>query len=548
MRFIDRRRPTGRLIARASAVLAGVGILLVVAAPAASAHAVLESTTPTQAAVLTTAPTEVDLRFDESVEVALGAIRVLDSNGNRVDVGAAHHPNGSGRDVAVGLRSGLTNGTYLVSWRVISADSHPVGGTFTFSIGHAGAVASVASSSGDHTVAVLFVVARFLGYAGLVVFVGGWLFTLLCRPPRTRALVGLTTIGWTTGLVGDVGALLLQGPYGAALPLHDTFNWTVLHAVLGTRFGYALQVRLIAWVVAGITAGVGVRQIGTRQRASVALTGAAVLGIALSFAAAGHGGVGVQWPLALASDVVHLLSVSTWLGGLLALVAVTLRRAGTNDVAAVVTRFSRLAGWLVLAIVVTGVYAWWRQAGILSDLPVTAYGRLLLLKVSFVAVAWAVAMYSRSWVRRPTGTSTRRLRISVGIEALAGVAVLVVTTALVAAPSARASYRPSFYATVVTGPLKTELWVVPDGSRLVDIHLLTTHFDGTPAPVPEVDLSMSLPSRQIGAVVVPLQKLADNHYEAARFAVPLAGRWTLKALVRTTDIDEYTATTVVVVR
>ncbi len=221
-----------------------------------------------------------------------------------------------------------------------------------------------------------------------------------------------------------------------------------------------------------------------------------MLGIVLSFAAAGHGGVGVQWPLALASDVVHLLSVSTWLGGLLALVAVTLRRAGTNDVAAVVTRFSRLAGWLVLAIVVTGVYAWWRQAGILSDLPVTAYGRLLLLKVSFVAVAWAVAMYSRSWVRRPTGTSTRRLRISVGIEALAGVAVLVVTTALVAAPSARASYRPSFYATVVTGPLKTELWVVPDGSRLVDIHLLTTHFDGTPAPVPEVDLSMSLPSRQ----------------------------------------------------
>ncbi len=218
MRFIDRRRPTGRLIARASAVLAGVGILLVVAAPAASAHAVLESTTPTQAAVLTTAPTEVDLRFDESVEVALGAIRVLDSNGNRVDVGAAHHPNGSGRDVAVGLRSGLTNGTYLVSWRVISADSHPVGGTFTFSIGHAGAVASVTSSSGDHTVAVLFVVARFLGYAGLVVFVGGWLFTLLCRPPRTRALVGLTTIGWTIGLVGDVGALLSAGTVRCGTP------------------------------------------------------------------------------------------------------------------------------------------------------------------------------------------------------------------------------------------------------------------------------------------------------------------------------------------
>ncbi len=521
---------------------------MVVAAPAASAHAVLESTTPTQGSVVVTAPTQVELQFGESVEVALGAIEVFDGNGSRVDLGAAHHPSGAGRDVAVALRTGLKDGTYLVSWRVISADSHPVGGTFTFSIGHAGAVATVKSSSGDPTVAKLFAVARFLGYAGLIVFVGGWLFALICRPPRTRALVRLLAIGWAIGLVGGLGALLLQGPYGAALPLHNSFNWTVLHAVLGTRFGYALQVRLIGWLIAGITAWVGIRQTGTRQRALVALTGVAILGVVVSFAAAGHGGVGVQWPLALASDVVHLLSVSTWLGGLLALVTVTLRRADTDDVRVVVTRFSRLAGWLVLAIVVTGVYAGWRQAGILSDLPVTAYGRLLLLKVSFVALAWAVAIYSRSWVRGSADVSVHRLRTSVGIEALAGVAVLVVTTALVAAPPARGAYRPTFYTTLVTGPLKTELWVVPDGSRLVDIHVLTTHFDGSAAGVPEIDLSMSLPSRQIGAVVVPLQKLADNHYEAPRFPVPLAGRWTIKAVVRTTDIDEYTATTVVVVR
>ena len=75
---------------------------MVVAAQTASAHAVLESTTPTQGSVVATAPTQVELQFGESVEVALGAIEVFASNGNRVDLGAAHHPSGAGRDVAVG--------------------------------------------------------------------------------------------------------------------------------------------------------------------------------------------------------------------------------------------------------------------------------------------------------------------------------------------------------------------------------------------------------------------------------------------------------------
>src|SRR4051812_28248591 len=102
------------------------------------AHAELERSSPRGKAVHPAAPSVVDLQFSESVEVAFGSIQVLDSSGHRADFGDPFHPGGRGRDVDVRLRSGMHDGTYLVSWRVVSDDSHPVSGDFTFSVGAPG--------------------------------------------------------------------------------------------------------------------------------------------------------------------------------------------------------------------------------------------------------------------------------------------------------------------------------------------------------------------------------------------------------------------------
>jgi copper transport protein len=74
--------------------------------------------------VLKTAPARVSLRFDEHVSTPFGAVRVLDANGRRVDNGRESQPQAD--TVAVGLPSFLADGTYVVAWRVISADTHPV--------------------------------------------------------------------------------------------------------------------------------------------------------------------------------------------------------------------------------------------------------------------------------------------------------------------------------------------------------------------------------------------------------------------------------------
>ena len=116
----------------------------------ASAHALLESTTPARSARLDAVPKQVTLRFSEPVEAEFGAVRVFDTKGREVQAGSAFHPGGRGERVAVRLRSGLADDGYTVTYRVISADSHPVSGGFVFVVGDAPAPATtVAELLGD---------------------------------------------------------------------------------------------------------------------------------------------------------------------------------------------------------------------------------------------------------------------------------------------------------------------------------------------------------------------------------------------------------------
>ena len=118
------------------AVVLAVAVL-VLAPAVASAHATLEATTPERGARLARAPAQVSFRFDESVEASFGALRVFDAEGRQVQTGAAFHPGGRGSEVAVRLRPGLGDGSYTATYRVISADGHPVSSGFVFAVGDA---------------------------------------------------------------------------------------------------------------------------------------------------------------------------------------------------------------------------------------------------------------------------------------------------------------------------------------------------------------------------------------------------------------------------
>ncbi|MFD4371459.1 copper resistance protein CopC [Streptomyces sp. NPDC058486] len=397
-----------RLLVLAAALL---GVLLAGAAPA-SAHAALTGSDPKDGAVVATAPKEVGLTFSEQVAMSPDSIRVLDPAGRRADTGEIIDLcSGAVVKYGVALRAGLPDGTYTVAWQTVSADSHPIAGAFTFSIGapSATSVALPEQAAGGGVVGALYGTARYLSYAAFAVLVGGGAFVLLCWPrgASVRPVQQTVVRGWLTLTGATLVMLLLRGPYTGSGKLADAFDLAGLQAVLQTKTGAALTSRLLllgaAALFVAVLFGAYARRTDPKERKDLTfglgLGGTVVAaGIAGTWALAEHASTGIQPGIAMPVDILHLLAVAAWLGGLTTLL-VALYRAPSVERAAVES-FSRVAFVSVLVLVATGIYQSWRQVGSWSALTGTRYGQLLLVKIGLMAVLVGIAWISRRWTQR----------------------------------------------------------------------------------------------------------------------------------------------------
>src|SRR5690349_12690869 len=163
---VDRSRAR-RIVTACAGVLFGLLAVLLGPAAPASAHAALVGTDPGSGTIVPDAPNKVTLTFSESVQLLPGKIQVLAPDGSRADQG---QPQQAGDTVTIPLRSAGGRGTYLVSYRVISADSHPVGGSFSYSVGAPSTTPSATTNDQavDPVVRALIPIGKYLGYAGLV--------------------------------------------------------------------------------------------------------------------------------------------------------------------------------------------------------------------------------------------------------------------------------------------------------------------------------------------------------------------------------------------
>ncbi|MBX6389483.1 MAG: copper resistance protein CopC, partial [Frankia sp.] len=249
--WLPARRAAALLALAATAALA----LVVVGASPASAHAVLERADPAGGTALDAAPERVTLGFSEPVRVTGDSITVIDGSGERVDTGETRN-GASAEQATVDLRPGLPAGTYIVSWRVISADGHPIAGGYAFGIGGppaAGAVAAAnAAPTGSTAVAWTSGVARLVTFAGLALLLGAGFFLLALWPAglAQRPARLLLAAGWVAAVVGSVALLLLQGPYTLGRGLSSVFTWEPLGTTLGDRYGRLTLIRLLALLLA----------------------------------------------------------------------------------------------------------------------------------------------------------------------------------------------------------------------------------------------------------------------------------------------------------
>ncbi|GGZ13479.1 transport integral membrane protein [Streptomyces olivaceoviridis] len=585
------RRPTGTflLVLLLPALLPA---LLLGTAPPASAHAVLRATDPADGTVLRTAPRHVTLAFTESVGLLTDSFRVYDPANRRLRTGPAGHAAGRSDTARVTLPARLATGTYTVAWRVVSADSHPVSGALTFSVGKR--TAAPAALPPDRTengaTTALHTIARYLAYLSLALLLGTAAFVAYCRPPTTVHLRAPALAAAVTLVASTLAVYLLRAPYEEAASPTTAFSLSALTHTATTRPGRLLLLRLALLLLAAVAVALlGTRRVHLPRRATLAAATALAVALALTWSASDHASAGVQVPAAIVSSTLHLLAMAAWLGGLAALLW-TLRRTPETAAAPparVPARFSRLAFTSVVVLVVTGVYQSWRGLGSWQALTGTTYGRTLLAKLAVVTALLLAAACSRTWtarLTRPTGAAVRArvpepamgpplpelppepppdpplrlLRRSVLLEAVAAALVLALTTLLTSTVPGRAATESApavpFAATgvqtasVITIPFDTgapgghgKVQITLDPGRVGTDSLQAVVYgpDGGLATVPELRVTLTLPAQRLG----PLDtRLTDRggYWSTPAFTVPLPGTWTMKATVRVSDLDQVT--------
>ncbi|SCE21937.1 copper transport protein [Streptomyces sp. Termitarium-T10T-6] len=222
----------------------------------------------------------------------------------------------------------------------------------------------------------------------------------------------LVVRGWLALTAATLVMLLLRNPYTGSGKFADAFDLAGLQSVLDTKPGAALVSRLLLLGAAALFIAVLFGTYAGREdeREKKDLTfglavggGVVATGIAATWAMSEHASTGIQTSIAMPVDVLHLLAVAAWLGGLASLLVALYR---TPDIgSAAVRRFSAVAFGSVVVLAATGIYQSWRQVGSWSALTGTRYGQLLILKVALIAVLLAVAWFSRRWTGRLTDSA-----------------------------------------------------------------------------------------------------------------------------------------------
>ncbi len=381
-----------RLAARLGVVLAALVVVLMAGTGVASAHASLVSTTPADGQSVPTAPQIVSATFSESISADVGGLTVRNTDGDRVDDG---NSSVSANTLQVTVPTDLPEGTYIATYRVLSADGHPVSGSWLFGVGTAPVDPSAAGAggTGDAGWEVVGAIARFVTYLTALLAAGLAFFLAFLHDQRADRwkLVPVVRISAVIGLFGIVGTIVAQAALLTGRGLSAATDGKVLQSVLTDRLGWASAVLLIGLAAVHLSTDTN------KLLAAQVLSFYGGLAVTVSFALWGHNTEAPYRWLALVSDIVHVTAAAVWLGGLVGLTMVLFRRAPhpVRSTAMILSRFSTAAAVSVIALVLAGGAMTWIETGSVKALFTTTYGRLVLVKMAITLGVVVMAAYNR---------------------------------------------------------------------------------------------------------------------------------------------------------
>ena len=470
-------------------------------------------------------------------------MRLFDGTGASIDITTARHPNGDGAVVEVDLPP-LGNGSYVVDWRVVSADSHPVHAAFTFQVGPTSNLAAglldqiISSSHTGKTASTGLTVSRSLVTASIAIVFGGLLACGLGIVPfgrRQRLVIGIAAgVGSVAGLV----AMPLEVGYTAGRSLGVITDGAAWRAVFDTTIGVAWVIRAIG---IGLTAAVLLVSRTLHQAAwwrVVLVVGLVVVATASAYG--GHGATGRWHYLGVLLTMLHVSSMAVWLGGLTMLVV------GFKDVERDgAERFSRIALLAVASVVVSGTIQGIRQVGSLDGLTGTTYGKLLIWKLVAVAATLGIAAVARAsthgrlaLVPASVGASRcrrfdrPRLRRAITIETALAVVIVILTSLLMAANPSQATASAPFSATLTSNGYLASIEVSPGRVGANEVHIFLSSPNSSLVQADNVTVTIQDPSRDVDPIKIDVIKAGADHVISNAATFPYAATWRMVVTAR----------------
>lgn len=547
-----------RHLGRLAATGLALAVMVLAIPSAARAHARLVASDPPGGATLETAPGQVVLTFSERIETTFAGVQVFDPGGQRVEAGEALVVD---TQVTVPLQPPTAPGTYTVVFRIVSGDSHPVESSFTFvyapsapppspspepsssdepSPSESEGVASVSSeaapppprveleTAGPGTAVGLWAT-RAVNYLALTAVVGLLLAAgvLLANgrslEPTQRRALRLAAVAALLWALTAAGLFSYGLSNAAARPLPEALSGDLPARFLATRFGAALPVQAVIAVAAAFAAALA----HTLRTARAALALVAVGAFAPVWW--GHAGTAEPAAIALINDWIHVAAVTVWVGGLAVLTAFLLRPVNGTQLGLAVParRFSRLAGWALAGVLLTGSVNAVLNISAPGQLTGTTWGRLVLLKLALLAGIAALGWRSRTRLlprlsagRDPAGArqAFRRLALAeVGLMVLAFGAATGLASSIPAEAEA-ASRIASIASAFGDGQINLTIDPAVVGPNVMHLYYLDDA--GRPRAVTEPNLTLTVPEAEVN---VELFRAGPGHFTALSQQLPVAG-------------------------
>lgn len=496
----------------------------------ACAHASLTAAEPADGAVVEHAPSRYLLTFSEPASPL--ALKLVKPDGGSIALDLYQLRD---RTVEIEAPSSLSRGTHVLSWRVVSEDGHPIGGSVVFSIGEASVQAPAVENQIDWRVRGGLWLSKLALYVGLFMGVGGVLAkaVLMPRLASGRRFVGAALV------IGAGGAILsggFQGLDALAAPAQNFLDPIVWSAGLTTTYGRTILVSLAAFALAALG-------LALPRRFDVAAAVAALLTVGVALSLSGHASAAAPQWLMRPAVFLHAVALTVWTGALVPL-GLALRR-NEGDSKAALRRFSRAIPVFVGVLVATGFALAVVQVQRPAALFDTAYGQVLFVKLMLLVGLFLLAGVNR-WsltesVQSGDESATRRLVRSIAVETV--VAIAIFGTAAVW----RFTPPPRVLAAQAVEPVTVELqsdkaavvlWIGPARAGPVNVVANVLAADYGAIEPRQVSITFSKPDAGIEPFKRPLSRgegMADWHADGV--AIPLAGLWQVRVDVLISDFD-----------